>query len=139
MDNTHFTLLWINKYTWKSKYFNWKLSLIKVKHRCGNVALERGISDLVGMFTNFVSFSLGFVSQATKHQSVLPILFHSFPIMFTLLLSAKLHQIILPITLQNFLIRSETKMVCNKIGLMIYLNLNCLNKEEHVNSGRFGL
>ena len=39
--------------------------------------------------SNFVSFSLGFVSQATKHQSVQPILFYSFPIMFTLLLSAK--------------------------------------------------
>ena len=69
----------------------------------------------------FVSFSLGFVSQATKHQSVQPILFHSFPIMFTLLLSAKQHQIILPISLQNFLIRSETKLVCNKIGSIIYM------------------
>ena len=52
----------------------WKLDLRKRK---------------VGMFTNFVSFSLRFVSQAAKHQSVQPILFHTFPIMFTLLLSAK--------------------------------------------------
>ena len=73
----------------------------------------------VGNWTNFVSFSLGFVSQATKQQSVQPILFYSFPIMFTLLLSAKLHLTNLPIMLQNFLVRSETKMVCNKIGLMI--------------------
>ena len=43
----------------------------------------------IGNWTNFVSFSLGFVSQVTKHQSVQPILFYSFPIMFTLLLSAK--------------------------------------------------
>ena len=95
---------------------------------------------ILGMFTNFVSFSLGFVSQATKHQSVQPILFYSFPIMFTLLLSAKQHQIILPIMLQNFLIRSETKLVCNKIGLMIYYskqkykrlkrNINCFIKSE---------
>ena len=77
----------------------------------------------LGNWTNFVSFSLGFVSQATKHQSVQPILFYSFPIMFTLLLSAKQHQIILPISLLNFLIRSETKLVDLDLWMSILLDV----------------